>query len=207
MTLQSFYYPLKIGRILLCGMEEVMGSHGLDALLRLASLEQYIQNYPSSSAERSFAFETVSKLMVTLEQAYGPRGGRGLALRSGRACFSYGLKEYGAVTGLTETAFRMLPLPIKISTGIKAIAELFNKQTDQRVRVEEKEGKIHWVIERCPMCWERTAGEPVCHLAVGMLQETLYWLSGGKVFDVKEITCIAQRDAACTILIDPIPFS
>jgi predicted hydrocarbon binding protein len=44
-------------------------------------------------------------------------------------------------------------------------------------------------------------------LAVGLLQEALYWLSGGKIFDVKEITCIARGDPACTIVIDPTPLS
>jgi predicted hydrocarbon binding protein len=207
MSTESFFYPQKMGRIILIGMEEVMGVHGVDAILRLASLEKFIQNYPSAGAERDFPFETVSLLQSTLEQAYGPRGGRGLALRVGRACFTYGLKEYGSMLGLTEMAFRLLSLPTKLSSGTKTFADLFNKHTDQKVRVEEKENKIFWHIERCPLCWGRTADEPVCHLAVGLLQESLYWLSGGKVFDVKEITCIAQGDATCTIMIDPTPFS
>ena len=109
--------------------------------------------------------------------------------------------------GLTEMAFRLLSLPTKLSTGTKSFADLFNKHTDQKVRVEEKANKIFWHIERCPLCWGRTTDEPVCHLAVGLLQESLYWLSGGKVFDVKETTCIAQDDADCTIVIDTIPFS
>ena len=43
--------------------------------------------------------------------------------------------------------------------------------------------------------------------AVGLLQEALYWLSGGKVFNVEEIACIARGDAACTIVIDQTPLS
>jgi predicted hydrocarbon binding protein len=207
MNSDSFFYPRKMGRIMLTGMEEVMGLQGVDAILRLASLERYIQNYPPASAELDFPFETVSLLQSTLEQNYGPRGGRGLALRIGRACFSYGLKEYGSMLGLTEMAFRLLSLPTKLSTGTKTFADLFNKHTDQKVRVEEKGNKIFWHIERCPLCWERSANEPVCHLAVGLLQESLYWLSGGKVFDVKETTCIAQGDADCTIVINTVPFS
>ena len=207
MSAESFFYPRKMGRIILTGMEEVMGTHGMDAVLRLASLEQYIQNYPSASAARDFPFETVSLLQSTLEQTYGPRGGRGLALRVGRACFKDGLKEYGSMLGLTEMAFRLLSLSTKLSSGTKTFADLFNKHTDQKVRVEEKENKIFWHIERCPLCWGRTSDEPVCHLAVGLLQESLYWLSGGKVFDVAETTCIARGDITCTIMIDPVPFS
>jgi predicted hydrocarbon binding protein len=207
MSTTTYYYPQKMGRIILLGMEEVMGRNGVDALLRLASLESFIQNYPPARPERSFPFETVSQIQSTLEQAYGPRGGRGLAIQIGRACFKYGLKEYGSMLGLTEMAFRMLPLPTKLHSGAKSFADLFNKHTDQRVTVEEKETQVFWHIERCPVCWERRAEQPVCHLAVGVIQESLYWLSGGKIFNVEEIACIARGDPACTIVVDKSPFS
>jgi len=207
MSGEAFFYPQKMGRIIFLGMEEVIGLGGVDAILRLASLEDFIQNYPPSRVDRTFSFETLSLVQSALEKKYGPRGGRGLALRVGRACFTYGVKEYGSMLGLTEMAFRLLPLSTKLHTGAKAFAELFNKYTDQKVLVEEKDNKIFWHIECCPLCWQRKTDEPVCHLAVGLLQEALYWLSGGKVFNVEETACIARGDAACTIVIDRTPLS
>jgi predicted hydrocarbon binding protein len=205
MSVESFSYPQKMGRIIFIGMEEVMGASGVDTVLRHASLEKFSQNYPPANAERIFPFTTVSLLQSTLEQVYGSRGGRGLALRVGRACFKYGLKEYGSMLGLTEMAFRLLSLPAKLHIGTKNFADLFNKNTDQKVFVEEKDNKIFWHIERCPLCWERKADEPVCHLAVGLLQEALYWLSAGRVFNVEETACIARGDHLCTITIDQTP--
>jgi predicted hydrocarbon binding protein len=205
MSVESFSYPQKMGRIIFIGMEEVMGASGVDTVLRHASLEKFSQNYPPANAERIFPFTTVSLLQSTLEQVYGSRGGRGLALRVGRACFKYGLKEYGSMLGLTEMAFRLLSLPTKLHIGTKNFADLFNKNTDQKVFVEEKDNKIFWHIERCPLCWERKADEPVCHLAVGLLQEALYWLSAGRVFNVEETACIARGDHLCTITIDQTP--
>lgn len=202
---QPFFYPNQMGRIILLSMEEVMGRNGVHAVLKLASLQSLLDNYPADNAERAFPFSQVSNLTETLEQLYGPHGGRGLALRIGRACFNYGVRQYGAQIGITEMAFRLLPLPAKISAGAKAFAELFNRFTDQKVRVEEDGDKLLWHIERCPLCWERHAQEPVCHLAVGLLQEALYWLSGGKVFTVEEKTCIAAGDDTCTIVIDQTP--
>ena len=207
MSDESFFYPPKMGRIILLGMEEVMGLNGVDTVLRLSPFENLIQDPSQLAADHPFSFETMSLLQSTLEQVYGPHGGRGLALRIGRACFKHGLKEYGHMLGLTEMAFRLLSLPVKLRIGAKTFADLFNKHTDQRVRVEEKENKIFWHIERCPVCWERKAEEPICHLAVGLLQESLYWLSGGKIFNVEETACIAKGDAVCTIVIDQIPFS
>lgn len=206
-ALATYYYPNRMGRIILLSMEEVMGRNGINALLKLASLSSLIENYPVDNTEPAFPFSTVSNLTEMLEQAYGPHGGRGLALRIGRACFNYGVRHYSAQMGLTEMAFRLLPLPLKLHAGANAFAQLFNNFTDQRVRVEEDDGKILWHIERCPLCWERSAYDPVCHLAVGLLQEALYWLSGGKVFNVEEKTCIAAGDQTCTIVIDQTPIS
>ena len=200
-------YPQKMGNIILLGTEEVIGKSGLDAVLHLGALEDAAQLARSDSDERTFSFESISRLHQSLEQLYGPRGGRGLALRAGRATFKYGLKEYGSMLGLTEMAFRLLPLSTKLHTGANSFAGLFNKHTDQRVRVEEFDTTILWHIERCPLCWERTSDEPVCHLEVGLVQEALYWLSGGKVFSVEEIACHARGDERCTILIQKTPLT
>lgn len=207
MSNQSFFYPQKMGKIILLGMEEVMGISRVDAILRFSPPENSIQDFLQINPDQPISFKSVSLLQSMLEQEYGPHGGRGLALRIGRASFKYGLKEYGSMLGLTEMAFRLLSLPVKLHIGAKTFADLFNKHTDQIVRVEERDNKIFWHIERCPLCWERKAEEPVCHLAVGLLQESLYWLSGGKIFNVEETACIAKGDAACTIVIDQTPLS
>lgn len=215
MTTQNFYYPNRMGRIILLAMEEILGHSGLNAVLHLSELTDYINNYPSHNQDLRFPFEHVSKLQIGLEGAYGPRAGRGLALRVGRACFKYGLREFGPELGLTDLAFRLLPLPAKLVSGSEAFASLFNNFTDQRVRIERDENFIYWHIERCPLCWGRQvesvelsqANGPCCHLAVGLLQEALYWVSGGKYFQVEEKSCIACGDSTCTIVIDQHPMS
>lgn len=203
----TYHYPQKMGKIILLSLEEVLSKSGVDAVLNLIPSDEWKSQSPSALNGQTFSFGAISHLLVALEQAYGPRGGRGLALRTGRVCFKYGLKEYGSLLGLTEIAFRMLPLSTKLRTGARSFADLFNKHTDQRVRIEETETHIFWHIERCPLCWERTTEEPVCHLAVGLLQEALYWLSGGKVFNVEETACHARGDKECIITIHKAPLT
>ena len=43
MSKESLYYPQKMGRIILLGMEEVIGKSGVDSILQLASLDVLIQ--------------------------------------------------------------------------------------------------------------------------------------------------------------------
>ena len=197
-----FYYPNKMGRIILLAMEEVMGRNGVSAVLNLARLRHLVNNYPPNNFDRQFPFEEVAAIQQALDEMYGPRGGRGLGLRAGRMCFKFGLKEFGPVLGIADLAFRLLPLGMKLKVGFEVFAETFNKFTDQVVRLDEDEARFIWINERCPVCWGRRTSQPCCHLAVGILQEALYWVSGGKNFLVEEVTCVAQGDPTCTITIN-----
>ncbi len=203
----AYFYPNRMGRIILLALEEILGGNGVNAALNQASLSDFIGNYPPHNQNLEFPFQSVSRLQSALDEMYGPRGGRGVALRAGRACFQYGLREFGPLFGLTDLTFRLLPLQTKLKMGANAFADVFNKYSDQRVRLEDKGKRIFWHIERCPLCWERHVESPACHMAVGVLQEALYWVSGGKYFNVEETHCIARGDSVCTIVIDKTPMS
>jgi predicted hydrocarbon binding protein len=201
----DYYYPNKIGRIILQGTEEILGRSGIQAVLSQAQLHHFVDNYPPNNLDLNFKFDELGKMQVTLEEMYGSRGGRGLALRSGRASFKYGLREFGELLGITELTFRLLPITQKLRAGVHLFAEALNKFSDQQVRVDETEERFLWHIDRCPVCWGRRADHPVCDLAVGILQESLLWASGGRHFIVEEKLCIAKGDPTCTIIIEKQP--
>jgi predicted hydrocarbon binding protein len=195
-----------MGRIILLAIEEIIGKNGINAVLNLSELQHLINNYPPNNLDPGLSFKDLSQIQLTMEELYGVRGGRGLALRSGRACFKYGLREFGSILGITDLAFRLLPLQMKLSVGFEAFADTFNQFTDQNVRLEEDDDHLWWHIERCPLCWERQAENPVCHLAAGILQESLHWVSGGRYFEVEETRCIAMGHEACTFSIIKQPY-
>ena len=65
--LSGLYYPDRFGRILLTGLEEIMGRNGLNAILNLANLSQFIDNPPPDSMDRNFDFAYISALNQALE--------------------------------------------------------------------------------------------------------------------------------------------
>ncbi|MCI0397125.1 MAG: 4-vinyl reductase [Chloroflexi bacterium] len=201
----GYYYPNKIGRIYLQAMEEVMGRNGLNALLNLTGLRQYIQEFPPDNLEREFDFSDFSNLNKGLDDIYGPRGGRGLALRGGRATFARGLKGFGALAGVGDLAFKVLPLATKVKIGLPAMARVFSQFSDQVTRVESFDDHHLYYIDRCPVCWGRESDRQICYVAVGLLQEGLRWVSGGLEFRVEELECIAAGAPACTFKIDKEP--
>jgi hypothetical protein len=193
----GFSYPNKIARIFLLAMEEIMGKNGLNAVLNMAKQPNLIDNYPPDNLDKQFDFAQFSSLNGALEEMYGPRGGRGLALRGGRASFARGLQGFGALAGVGDLAFKVLPLGAKLKMGLPAMAGIFTQVSDQISRVEEKDDHFEYFIDRCPVCWGRKSDKAVCHAATGLLQEGLRWVSGGKEFRVDEVACIAMGDIAC----------
>jgi predicted hydrocarbon binding protein len=204
----GLYYPNKFGLIMIKSLEEVMGKNGLNAILNLATLTRYIESYPPDNLEKGFDFTELSAIGTALEEMYGPRGGRGLALRAGRATFSDSLKNFGALAGVADLAFVVLPLQSKLRIGLPAVAKIFSQLSDQYSTVEEKDDEFVYVIHKCPVCWGRQgADKPVCFIATGLLQEALKWVSGGNEFRVNESKCVAVGDEVCEFIIQKEPLS
>lgn len=201
----NYYYPNRIGRIYLESLSSVMGENGLHALLNHVNLPGFIDRPPADDLERAFDFADFANLNQGLYEIYGPRGGRNIALRSGREGFSRGLKTFGPLLGVGELTFRVLPLNAKVSIGLPMLARLFTQFSDQLTRVESSSDYFHYYIDRCPVCWGRESQSPVCHVAVGVLQEALTWVSGGEAFRVEEIECIAAGAETCVFRIDRQP--
>ncbi len=202
----GLYYPNKFGYITIKALEEVMGKNGLNAILNLGNMSHYIDNYPPDNLEKGFDFFELSAIGTALEEMYGPRGGRGLALRAGRATFSDALKNFGALAGVGDLAFKVLPLQAKLRIGLPAMAKIFSQVSDQHSTVEEHENEFVYTIHKCPVCWGRTgADKPVCFIAAGLLQEGLKWVSGGNEFRVNESKCVAVGDSVCEFIVQKEP--
>lgn len=201
-------YPNKFGVIMIRALEEVMGRNGLNAILNLAGLNHYIESPMPDNLEKGFDFAEVAAINLALEDMYGPRGGRGLSLRVGRAQFADGLRNFGALVGVGDLAFKVLPLQAKLRIGLPALAKIFSQISDQHSTVEEKDNEYIYTIHKCSECHGRKGeSKPVCFVAVGILQEGLKWVSGGNEFRVNESKCMACGDAACEYVIQKEPLS
>jgi predicted hydrocarbon binding protein len=201
----GLFYPNLMARIYIQALEEVMGKNGLNALLNLSGLSYLIDNYPPANLNREFDFADFTALSQGIIEMYGPRGGRGLALRAGRAAFAEGLSKFGATAGAADLAFKVLPMNTKVKVGLKAMADSFNKFSDQRSEVKDEGDHFDYFIRVCPMCWHHKSDRSVCYGAVGILQEGLRWVSGGKDFKVEAVQCLAKGDEIGLLRIDKEP--
>jgi predicted hydrocarbon binding protein len=201
------FFPNKMGRIVLSALEEVVGRESMETILTMARMQHRLDEYPPNNFAREFSFDELARMQQALEELYGVRSGRGLARRIGGACFRIGAEDLRPILGAADLVFRILPLRIRLKVGFEVLANIFGQFSDHRPRLEEDERYFRWVTERCGVCWGRRSELPCCHLAVGLLEEVLHWLSGGESFYIEEVSCVAAGDTTCAILIGKRPLT
>jgi predicted hydrocarbon binding protein len=201
----EYFFPNLWGRGILTAAEDILGEKGVNALLNLVGLPQYIGNYPPDNIKKEFPFSHVSKLQQGLWDMYGDKGARVFATRGGEETFNHSLEKFDKVQKAARAAMAVGSTRARLKAGLLFFAKFFNAVSDQAVRVEEDETHWKWIIERCPMCWERTADEPVCHLAVGVLNSASQWASGGERLRIRAIECIAAGAKEGVILLEKPP--
>ncbi len=197
--------------IVRAAMEEVLGREATEAIVVATSSTRGDSPSRLTAQHRGAQIQSTTDagglpaIMECLEAMYGTWSGRGIAWRVGQACFQHGLREYGGMSGAEGPGFRLSPLSGKIRASLQWLARLLNDHAGHHILLEDQGGGLVWRVQRCPLCDHRVTPEPACYLTVGLLQEALAWLSGGRVFRVEETECLGRGDAACSFLIDETP--
>ena len=198
----GLYYSNRIARFFFRAMEVVLGRGGLEVLLSTSELDRYLAELPPDNLARQFDFADMAAVNEALEDAYGERGGRSMALRIGRAWIEAGLNSFGAMAGMQHPAFQNLPVEERARIGLQALADIFTRFSDQQTTLESDE-TYHWMfVDASPMAWGRNSETPVCHAITGLCQQTLNWATGGYEFHVQEVECESRGDERCVFRVN-----
>jgi hypothetical protein len=204
MTLLKTAIPFssQIGQMMLEGVWEVTGQASA------ADLSTLLKQSPAKMAvilpaeHSNISFDDLSPFQLALESLYGRLGGQGIALRAGRAASGQIFRRYGVQMGLQALDYRLLPGPNRVRVGLSALAAKVSELSSNRFIVTENSDAWLWQGLFCPFCWQRQSEAPACYFIVGLLQEFLSIISGGKIFNVVETECRAVGGEACIFRID-----
>lgn len=185
-----------IVRQALVSSEEVMGSNGLNAVLRSAGLERFVGNFPPNDMNPSINTSDYAHLNRAIEDFYG-RAAKGMLRRIGKASFQYGVREQAALLGVAGVALKLLPRKQRIMFILNGMADALkksNKEVD--AWMEEKNNIVAFVDRSCAVCWGRESTQPVCHLYIGSVGEAVLWATGVE-HEIIETHCMARGDEYC----------
>lgn len=201
-----YYYPNRMGRVILASMRKELGADGLKDVLHASGYPQLTTSgLLPNNLDKKFAFETIAALQAGVEQVFGIKAGRQINYRIGQSTLELGLRDFNPVLGIADLPKRLLPLSVKFKVGLDVFARVFNQFSDQVVKLGETNTHHQWIIERCPVCWGRHADEPCCQLAAGLLEEAVFWASGGRRYAIEEVTCVGKGDETCSFNVDKRP--
>jgi hypothetical protein len=179
--------------VLMEGIKEIVGPEHARELLA------HLQGMPLAANRQ--APVNPAALQAVLTEKYGLLSGQGVALRSGRAAFHYGLRRWGEESGMISQEFRLLPFRRRMRLGLEKMAALLAQYYPTKITTREDELHWYWRIEACP-AGGRTSAAPGCSLVIGLLQEFMTWSGSGKFYRVRENACLSRGDDYCEFQID-----
>ncbi len=185
-----------IVRQALVSAEEVMGTNGLNAVLRLSGLERFVNNLPPDDLDPGIQASEYARLNQAIEEFYG-RGGRGMLRRIGKASFEYAINEQAALLGVAGTALKLLPQKQRIKFILNSMASALKKSNPQvEAWVDEEGDTLAYIESSCAICHSRKSEKPLCYLYLGSLGEAVKWATG-KEYTITETHCLAKGDEYC----------
>ncbi len=191
-------------RVLFLSMEEVMGQHGVNAVLNATGLGHFVNHYPPADLQPAVPFEDYAMVVKAVEDFYGPRAARASLIRVGRATFQYALQEHPATLGLAGLALKMLPLNMQVKAVLNNMADAMSKGLNEKAHLVEQPDCYLFVKDVCAPCHGRTSAKPLCFTSAGGLLEGLKWATG-KNWDVTETVCRGSGGETCTFRIGKTP--
>ena len=190
-----------IMRQAILAIEEVMGTRGLNVVLREAGLGRYVDNPPPDNLELGAHASEYAALNQAVLNFYG-RAGKGMLRRIGRASFRYGVEEQATLMGLVGAGLKLMPQKVRARFILNQMAKaLMDTNDDVCIIATQTSNGLVYADYSCAVCHTIESDKPVCHLITGSVAEAVKWATG-KDYQVREIACRAMGDPACVFLVE-----
>ena len=197
-------YSQRMAWVMIEGWKTVVGAKQLEKVAFQARKITVEMGKPSSPLVGTTTAEIVAGQHI-LEGLFGPRGAIGIARRAGMAAFRPFLHAYAREAGFEELEFRLMPPRRKMLTGLRAMAGLLTREGFPPIHIRETERGIIWSMRLNQDDLKDNNRQSLCQFFIGLLQEYLGWISGGKFFVLDELTPVNGNEMVCAIRIDPRP--
>ncbi|MEJ2012436.1 MAG: 4-vinyl reductase [Anaerolineales bacterium] len=196
-------YPNRGARALVLGLEDLVGKHGLELLLKRVGLEEWTENIPPENIDQDVDFAQLTALSQGLLEFYGRRSGSGLARQANRSRFDEAWGEFGELADFKQDSFSTLPVEEKIEIGGKTLARVFNEISDLGLRFTTEHNISSFELENCPYCFQVKSDVPTCGAAVGWIEGFLGAIGAERQIIVHETACAATGAPHCVFTLHP----
>jgi len=190
----------RLARIIYLSLADVLGEDGLHVILNHAELPECVGQLPPGDGEKQVDFAEISSLFRSLEDLYGERSSRGMALRAGKAMWRDVLSLILPKLEISDD----IPLNQRLHLLLLVIGEALNHETDMQVAEEMVDEACRFTVEHCPEHWGRKSAQAGCHLVQGVIEAAVE-ANLGEV-DIKIYAEIDALEGGSLFCISVVPF-
>jgi predicted hydrocarbon binding protein len=189
----------KAFRVILLGIEEIVGENGLKSVLNYSGLTKYIDSIPPNDTEKGGPrISEVTKLDLAVEEVFGRQGARAILFQVGRMIARWGLDANPDVAQAAQSAFSTMSEHDRAKTILTYAANTVSTQLNTETWVEEDGHDFLYKDKAATYCFDRKSDAPVCHPVDGFLAGLVAWAVGNNEWRAKETTCMAMGEPLCT---------
>ena len=174
-------------------IQKVTGEAGLDAMLRLASLEDIKGTASSANEDAAINYTSFSAFTEAMEEFYD-RAVETMEQKVGREMFRIELGHKGKIASMKGIQFKLMSADKKLEHVLMELADA-HARMGMEAYFEAQEGGYMFVIETCPYCYGRLTNAR-CNVTVGFLAAGVEWATGRAV-TIEEVTCRGVDEAYC----------
>jgi predicted hydrocarbon binding protein len=187
--------PARVFRQFVDVLNAEMGAEMLATVLETSHLPADLANPQTASRYNSAtAAQAYAEIQSAMRQYYG-RGARGTLHRMGRLMWGKLLETASVPEKAQAQIIRSLPLSMRAKPALELLAHIL-RQRPGEITLHTLDLDLMLVDRASPATLGQPAQPPLCHITLGLIQETLFWATG-REHDVEETACRANGSDDC----------
>ncbi|MGC9393772.1 MAG: hypothetical protein ACP5J4_02830 [Anaerolineae bacterium] len=200
----KYFLSNRRARIYLDAIAETSGQYGFPAVLTLAGLHAWLEALPPYNDVQEVDFVDFGALNAMLVKMYGPRAGRALTQWAGRVSFMALSPFIDDLLNAQTVSFQAKALVERVHAVLETIVD--NQGLGNfEATLQSLGDQFTYTLNPCPFCFgQKRFAHPICHGAVGFLQQAVEWVGAGDHYMVEEASCAATKglqDTSCVFVI------
>ncbi len=186
-------------RVVLLGVQEIIGKNGLRTVLNHTNLKKYLDNLPPNDHEKNLCLASeVAAMDKGVADIFGKNGGAAILFQVGKMQAKWGLEENPDTATAARGLFAGKDEFETAKTALDLAAGVVAAETESKVWAEADGADILYHMDEDTHSFGIKSDRPVCYVTSGFVTGIVQWATGKNDWIGREEECTAQGAPRCT---------
>jgi len=186
-------------RVVLLGIQEIIGENGLNTVLNYAGIKKYRDNFPQNNKEKNtYRASEVTLVDKGVIDIFGNNGASAVLAQVGKMQAKWGLEENPETVAAAKKIFENMSDFETAKTALEMTAAVLSAESDCKAWVTSEGEDLLYHIDEATHCFNIKKDAPICFVTSGFVSAIIAWATGDNLWQAKEETCMAMGAPHCT---------